>query len=229
MNFGRQAPALRPRAPVGALALSLALGGCGLQATTGAAWTSHARATPTLNLVGTMQAMRESNSIVAGRLGTTFDRSVAIKNLTLHGGYDWLLVPSWLGLEGGLDLGGGQPPTRRFAGLGAYAGLQATLHARLTCGTGDHIPSFSLAFPLLELVLIPRGGLWMPPESSPRKATFLELSVEVGLRFGVGSDLVAPRQGQITDRSPSVRAVPSSPPDRCRDKPIGRGVLRGKP
>jgi hypothetical protein len=198
-----------------ALASLLATLGCGVQLTTGIARTGIGKApAATLNGSATVQALRHSNSVVAARIGTVPDHGVTIKSLMLHGGYDWLIDPSTVGIEPGIDLGAGQPPTHFFAGNGAYGGVSTTVHSRLTGGTGDHIPSFNVVFPMLELVVIQRTGVWVPPERSNTTKPFVEVGIELGLRFAVGSDVATTGQGHVWDGGAPRPETPGGPPPR---------------
>jgi hypothetical protein len=177
--------------------LATATAGCGLQATVGRGGTAQRPAAWVGNVGLDAQAQRTSGASAGLRTGMLIDHGLVVKNAVLHGGYDTLVVPGWLTLEPGVDLGAGQPAIHVFRGVGAYGGLAGT--ARLRFVTGDREPNYNVLFPFVELVLLPRGGIWLPPEGAGSTAAYFDWSVELGIRLGLGSDIISPRQGQIPE------------------------------
>jgi hypothetical protein len=183
------------------------LTGCALQATAGPGAVGHADSVASVSAAATMHALRKSNGIVGMRVGMRVDDGLSLKHGILHGGNDFLLVPGWLTLEPGLDLGAGRPFSPVFTGVGAYAGVSGTARFRVTPG-GDREPAFNIAYPMVELVFMPRLGAWMPPEGSNTTTPYAEWSVEFGVRLAVGSDLFSPAQGKISDGGEATKAPP---------------------
>lgn len=182
---------------VALVVLAAATAGCGLQVTTGRGATAHEPAAWVGSVGLNAQAQRRSGATVGIRTGMLVDHGFVVKNAMLHGGYDTLLVPGWLTLEPGIDLGAGQSALHVFRGVGAYGGLSGT--ARLRFMTGDREPDYNILFPFMDLVLMPRGGIWLPPEGAGSTAAYFDWSIELGLRFGLGTDIISQRQGQIPE------------------------------
>jgi hypothetical protein len=174
------------------------LSGCAFQATAGPTAAGLEKPVPTATVGVTMHALRKSNGIVGLRMGSVVNDGFVPKHGILHGGYDVIAVPGWLELELGPDIGAGSAVTHLWDGIGAYGGASGTARLRLL-GTGDREPSFDVAFPMLELVLMPRMGMWMPPERSDSRTPYGEFGVELGLRLAVGSDLAGTAQGKPQD------------------------------
>lgn len=120
----------------------------------------------------------------------------------VHGGYDWRVVPGWVALQPGLDLGLGEPLAGGYSGIGAYLGAAATARVHV-CGANDAEPAFNLVAPALEVVVTGRGGGWMPPEGNASTALVGEYGVEFGLRLAIGSDVVSEPQGKV--QAPAVQ------------------------
>ena len=191
----------------------VALPGCHLQATAGPNWVGHEDSELAGSLELGTHAQRKASAVVGARIGTLvdFDEGVTLKNGMLHGGFDWPIVPGWFMLEPGADFGAGQPVAQVFDGSGAYAGASLNMRFRPTPG-GDREPGFNIAFPIGELVVTSRSGVWMPPEHSNTTAPYFDFSIEVGIRFGLGSDLVSPAQGRVSDEGTSQKEQEESPP-----------------
>ncbi|HEX5098784.1 MAG TPA: hypothetical protein VFV94_04760 [Polyangiaceae bacterium] len=181
---------------------------CGLHATTGPAWVGRERMAWQMNGgVGT-HAQRESGGVLGVRVGSVIDHGVVLKSGMVRGGYDAIVIPGWLVLQPGLDFGAGQPVRHVFDGVGAYGG--GSFEVRWRYWTGDREPSFNLAFPAFDVVLGARSGVWMPPEHSNTTAPYFESAVDFGLRFGFGTDLTSPSQGE-TPRRVSLTPMPPLP------------------
>ncbi|HEX3170191.1 MAG TPA: hypothetical protein VHQ88_06405, partial [Burkholderiales bacterium] len=118
-----------------------------------------------MTVTGTLHALRESNSVVGLRVNAKIDHGYALRSVMLHGGYDILRSRGRFAFEPGIDLGVGRALRPLFEGTGAYGGASATFRLRVS-PWGDE-PAYNLAWPIFEIVLLPRGGLWMPPESGP--------------------------------------------------------------
>ena len=177
---------------------SLLLSGCAAQLTSGAASTATARPVVTGTLEGTMHALRSNNGVAGARIATVIDHGVVIKQGIVHGGYDMRVMPGRFTLEPGIDLGAGAPVVHRFEGVGAYAGVSGTARLRIY-GMDDSVPAFEVISPIIELVLAPRVGAWMPPEGSSVHTVYAEYGCEFGIRFALGSDLASAEQGHVTD------------------------------
>lgn len=196
---------LRGATPV---ALAPLLVACGLEATTGPAWVGRERAAWQLNgAVGT-HAQRKSGGVLGVRVGSVIDHGVVLKSGMLRGGYDAILIPGWLVLQPGVDLGAGQPVRHVFDGVGAYGG--GSFELRVRYWTGDREPSFNLAFPAFDIVLGGRSGVWMPPEHSNTAAPYFEGAIDFGVRFALGTDLTSPSQGEVPRRT-TLTPLPSAP------------------
>src|SRR6185295_6054691 len=90
------------------LALSWGAFGCGVQLTGGPEWAGRGRPHVTaLTATGTLQALRQSNGVVALRVNTVASKGYRIKSGILHGGYDILFASGRWAIEPGLDLGAG--------------------------------------------------------------------------------------------------------------------------
>jgi hypothetical protein len=176
--------------------LSAILGGCGLQATSGAAWTDRHSGTPALTVRATSIGFRSNSPVVGIRMGMAIDHALVPKHGIVHGGYDWRVIPGQLVLEPGFDLGLGGPIRAEYTGIGAYLGASGSARLRLL-GVNDDDPAFNVIAPIVEAVLIGRGGGWMPPEEADSRALIGEFGVELGLRMTLGSDLVIPVQGKV--------------------------------
>ena len=83
------------------------------------------RATTSMSV--TTHAFRNGGSVFGLRLMTAYDRGLAIRSGALHGGYDWRIIPGWLVLEPGIELGVGRPAARSLGGAGSYAGAAINL------------------------------------------------------------------------------------------------------
>jgi hypothetical protein len=183
--------------------------GCALQVSGGKTWTGSAVAADTATVTMTMHALRKSNGIVGVRLGTVFEDGLAIRHGILHGGYDIIAIPGWLTLEPGLDLGAGSPASQRFDGVGAYGGVSGTARLRVV-GMGERETTFNIAFPMVEIVLLPRWGMWMPPEGSNTRTLYGEFSAEIGLRFAIGSDLATTSLGRARSETEGTTTSPNA-------------------
>ncbi|HWA28551.1 MAG TPA: hypothetical protein VG734_23075 [Lacunisphaera sp.] len=186
--------------------LMLALGGCGMQATSGLAWTRH-HSTPTLTVAAASMGYRQSRGVVGMRVGMDIDKALVPKNGIVHGGYDCRLGPGWFVFEPGFDLGLGGPIESAYDSVGAYLGASATARVRLA-GVNDNDPAFNVVAPIGEVVLTGRGGGWMPPEDAASARLVGEWSAELGVRFSLGSDLVTAAQGKVR---PPVEGHDSKP------------------
>jgi len=191
------------------VALAPLLAACGLQATAGPAWVGHERMAWQMNGVLGTHAQRHSGGVVGVRVGSVIDHGIALKSGVLHGGYDVLAIPGWLIVQPGLDVGAGQAVRHVFDGVGAYGG--GSLEVRFRFWTGDRGASYNLAFPACDIVLGGRGGIWMPPEHSNTTAVYVERTLDLGVRFGFGSDLTSPSQGEMPSR-----VTPSTAPGGAR-------------
>ena len=175
--------------------------GCAAQVTSGAAWSGDQTPRVPVTAGLTMQALRTSNIVVGARATSMFNEGIALRSGMLHTGYDFVSEESRWAIEPGVDIGAGVPVKPIdglsglvFDGIGGYAGTSANLRLRVL-GTGDKRPGFNVAFGFVELVFNPRAGLWMPPEGSLRAPLYVESSLEVGVRFGFGSDVASRMQG----------------------------------
>jgi hypothetical protein len=184
------------------------LAACGVAATTGPAWVGHERDAWQANLAVGTHAQRKSGGVAGVRVGSVIDHGAVLKSGMLRGGYDAIVIPGWLVLQPGVDLGAGQPVRHVFDGVGAYGG--GSFELRLRYWTGDRAPSFNLAFPAFDVVLGGRSGFWLPPEHSNTTAAFFEGAVEFGLRFGFGTDFTSPSQGE-TPRRTTLTPLPVAP------------------
>jgi hypothetical protein len=193
----------------------LSTAGCGVQATAGPEWAGHGTARLGITTTGTLQALRDSNSVVALRVNSVAHDGYSLKSAMLHGGYDMLCSRLPLAFEPGIDLGIGQAARPVFGGTGAYGGISSTFRLRPWPWTID--PSYDLAFPMIELVIVPRIGLWMPPESSGNATLYGEGGVEFGLRIALGSDLATTDQGHVWDGGPSCKGNGGSH-DKCHQE-----------
>jgi hypothetical protein len=175
-----------------------------MQLTSGPEWAGHNRR-PVANLTatGTLEALRKSNSVVALRVNSVVSQGYRLKSAMLHGGYDFLWTAGRWAIEPGLDLGVGQALRPVFDGVGAYGGASTTLRFRPYPWTIE--PSYNLAYPMLELVLLPRIGFWMPPQDSNNSTLYGEGGVTIGIRGTFGTDLVTSGQGQVWDGGPQCR------------------------
>jgi hypothetical protein len=174
--------------------------GCGLQVSGGVANAgSHRKFLPSMTTTATLEALRNSNSVVALRVNSVVDDGYRLKSAMLHAGYD---VPfaSRFAVEGGLELGAGKAVHPLFGGTGAYSGASGTLRVRPYPWVLE--PAYNLAFPMVEVLLMPRAGFWMPPEDSGNTRLYGEYSFELGLRLTLGSDLVTTGQGAVWDGGP---------------------------
>jgi hypothetical protein len=186
---------------------ALVCNGCGLQLTSGLADAAKRPSVHTAAVTLTTQATRESSPSLALSSAGTIDHGLGFRNLTLHAGYDWLVKPGWVALEGGGDLGGGEPLTRSYSRVGAYFGLSGGMRVRVTRG-GDRERTFNLFYPTLELVFAPQLGFWGPAEGSRSPDPMFEYSLALGIRGAFASDLVAPRIGQQEDGEKREKAAP---------------------
>jgi hypothetical protein len=191
-------------------ALALLLAGCGVQATGGVAHTSKDGYAGAGSLTLTTQATRTSNPVLALRGSGAVEDGFYFRNVGLHTGFDFLLLPGWFAVELGPDLAAGKPIGHVYSGVGAYLGLSSTLRLRLTRGA-DREMTYNILYPMLEVVLSPRLGAWGPPEGASRQDPVLEWGGELGLRYAFGSDLVSPRQGEVEDGEQPKRARPADP------------------
>jgi hypothetical protein len=182
------------------LALLTSTSGCALQETTGAGWTGRRHAVATETVTATLHALRHSNGVVGVRAGTVVSDGLALKHGILHGGYDWRVWPGRLTLEPGIDLGAGAPLSHDLGGLGAYAGAAGSARLRLF-GLDDAEPAFYVYGFAVELVVLPRVGFWVPPESAPSQRVYGEWAIEGGFRVVLASDLFVPSDGRVIDGS----------------------------
>lgn len=155
----------------------------------------------------TTQVTRESGPTLGLTSAGVVDKGLAFRNLTLHVGYDWLAKPGWFALESGLDLGGGEPVTCSFSGIGAYFGTSNTARFQLTSG-GDRERTFNVLYPILDFVLTSQVGLWGPPEGANNPDPVVEYGFALGIRAAFASDVVAPRIGAQQDGERSEKAKP---------------------
>jgi hypothetical protein len=184
--------------------------GCGLQLAGGVGNVGHGRVDGVGHAGLTTFAQRRSGPAVGLRANMVRrDHGLSLRSGTLHAGWDARLIPGWFALEPGLDFGAGQPSARVFSGVGAYAGGAMT--ARLRVVAGDREPVYNLFFPVVELVVVPRAGVWMPPEGSPRTTPYGEGGIELGFRFGIGSDIIGAAQGHFSNEGTRKPATPESP------------------
>ena len=175
------------------VALAYGACGCGLQVTSGPAWSGERNTAVAMSGGLTMQALRRSNGIVGMRATTRIDNGLEIRSGMVHAGYDFVSEGSRLSIEPGIDFGAGGPVYPIYSGVGAYCGASGNLRVRLL-GSGDQEPAYNVAFGFVELVLNPRTGFWIPREGVPTRV-YHDGAVEMGLRFGFGSDLGSTSQG----------------------------------
>jgi hypothetical protein len=188
------------------VALLLGPTACAVQATYSPAWAGHERAQQAVTVGGTMHAYRKSAGIVGVRVGTAIDHGLLPRQAFAHGGLDWRAVPGWIAVEPGLDLGLGGPLRSAYSGVGAYAGAALTARLRVL-GTNDEETAFNVIAPAVELVLVGRGGGWMPPEGAESTTLVGEWSAEVGVRFALGSDVFSEPAGKVQEpRGPASRS-----------------------
>lgn len=195
------------------LLFGLAQSGCAAQLTSGPEWAGNGPARAGITMTGTLQALRKSNGVVGVRVNSVAHEGYTLKSAMLHGGYDWLPVPGVIAFEPGFDFGVGQAVRPVFEGAGAYAGVSATLRLRIP--TRPLEPAFNLAFPMFEVVLLPRAGGWMPPEGAG-STLYFEGGLELGLRFAVGSDLTTSGQGHVWDGGSSCQHEPCNENEEAR-------------
>lgn len=177
--------------------LALGASGCAFQATSGPSWAGQDRSAAALTVGASTWGYRNSGAVVGGRVGMAIDHGLIPHQGVVTGGYDWRVVPGWVSLQPGLDLGlGGPVAAGAYPGIGAYLGAAATARVRI-CGVNDAEPSFTLIAPVLELVVTGRGGGWMPPEGNASTALVGEYAVEMGLRIALGTDVAAEAQGKV--------------------------------
>jgi hypothetical protein len=189
------------RIAIGLLLLTcLGASGCAVQGTGGLEWAGKRGSVVGFTATGTLQALRKSNSVVGLRVNTVASHGYSIRSVMLHGGYDWLTQSAPLAFELGVDLGAGSSVQPLFDGVGAYGGVSSTLRFRPWPWTVE--PSYNLLFPMVEVVLVPRVGFWMPPEGGNTTTLYAEGGAEIGLRFAIGSDLATSGQGQVWDGGP---------------------------
>jgi hypothetical protein len=137
------------------------------------------------------------------RVNSVASKGYRLKSVMLHGGYDFLWKTGRWALEPGLDLGAGQAVRPVFDGVGAYGGAAATFRFRPYPWSLE--PSYNLAYPMLEIVLLPRIGFWMPPQGSGSSTLYGEGGVTIGIRGTFGTDLATTGQGQVWDGGPQCR------------------------
>jgi hypothetical protein len=182
-----------------AFALMLGWSGCAFTLSGGPARSGHVKPlAASVALGASTHAFRDGAGVFGLRLLTKFDDGFSIRSGMLHAGYDWRLVPGWLVFEPGVELGAGKPLTEAFASVGAYAGVAGNLRVRVW-GVDDAEPAYNVYAAAFELVLMPRIGGWMPAEGEENQSVVLEWSLELGIRFAIGSDLLTKAQGKIAD------------------------------
>lgn len=177
---------------------ALTISGCAVQATSGVAWSGERAPRVPVTTGLTTQAFRESQGIFGLRMVTLVDRGFEIRSGIAHVGYDIVNDRRRWALEPGLDLGIGGPVRPIYPGVGGYAGISGNARYRLW-GEGDQRPAYDLLFQALDVVVMPRAGLWMGPEERHEGTMFGDLALEIGLRFAIGSDVIGSKQGVSPD------------------------------
>lgn len=151
----------------------------------------------TTSMTFTTHAFRQGRPVFGVRLSTAVDHGFAIRNGLLHTGYDFRLIPGYLVLVPAIELGAGQPAAQDLGGFGSYFGVATTLRERLS-GVNDAEPAFNVYALNIDLFIGARVGGWMRPETSSAssRAVVWEGSIELGIRFAVGSDVITSAQGE---------------------------------
>lgn len=178
---------------------ALSTAGCAVQLAGGADTTSTDSSRDMRNVMsvgGQIQTDRHVRTSLASlRMNMTADlgdRPVHVKSVVGGIGIRWAPrrpAPLGVGWELALEGGAGAPTTKRFDGIGAYAGARGAMLYRVY-GSADVEEGYSLGYLTIDLVPMIRGGTWGLPEGSDQLATLGEAGAELGLRFNLGSDLL---------------------------------------
>jgi hypothetical protein len=158
--------------------------------------------TPGISLSVGAPTFRGNTGSFGLRVTTAVDHGLALRSGAIYGGYALNLLPGALVLEPALELGVGRPAAISIGGLGAYAGAATQLRVPLI-GTSETEPVFNVYALTGDLLLSARAGGWMPPEAAKDKRLSWEWSIELGLRFSLGSDLMTRAQGEQADTQSS--------------------------
>lgn len=184
------------RSMVAALACALA-SGCAMQLGAGIA-SRRAEGVglrPTVVASTRLLHVRTSGTLLGARV--TLDprggqTPLPFRNASLEGGgHARHCLFSWLGCEGALELGLGEPTLEPLGGIGFYAGGSAALLFRLA-GHRDSEDVFAVFFGWLDLVLTGRAGVWSAPRGTESPTRF-EGTAELALRVTFASDLASSR------------------------------------
>ncbi len=178
---------------VGAVLVVVFATACGIQASGGA---SVPRADfgdvgPYVGVALQTQNLRTDSSVIGVRTAIWhIDDAVQFRNVILGLGWDLHVGPSSpLGFETLAEIGAGGSAAPQFPGVGMYAGLALAPRVRVF-GHHDRKPGYALIMANGELVLIPRAGMWFPPDSERYQKPYFELAGEIAFRISIGSDLL---------------------------------------
>jgi len=195
-----------------------------------------------LRLGGQLEGGRDPGATLNARATLEIgneERPVVLRNVAVGAGGQGRALshePFVFGLEGGVELGVGEPSYVDFESPGAYLGARLAMLFRLY-GDADFEPNqYYLLGVLVDLVPEGTAGAWTAPEGSADPATLFEAVGQLALRVTILSDLtrspprVEPPEPKQSDQAGAASDATSAAEATHEPRRIARAPSpRGRP